>query len=202
MLRVNSTLDMTKRIKIKKDEIKKLIDRISLPKKIPFSDLAKHITGFSTPVFGLSWNPPEPEREKIRQLIVFLEDRRALYNPYNMETVRWVDESALKIREELTNILQLLAEESKATPSLRAMRAASRKYLDKVELAKKLHSYRGNIEKLGIENLEEVYRDLDFDSSLGELRTIFGIHIAKLCAMYGIDLEGNLISILPPVEEE
>lgn len=195
-------LDTGRRMKITKNEIKKLIDRVSLPKEIPFADLAKHITGFSTPLFGLSWKPPEPERERIRQLILFLEDRRALYNPYNMETVHWVDESVLKIREELTNTLQQLAEESEAAPSLRAMRAACRQYLDKLELLKKLNSYRGNIKNLGIEDLEEVYRDLHFESSLGELRTIFGIHIAKLCAMYGIDLEGKLISILPPVGEE
>jgi len=170
-------------MKITKGEIKKLIDRVSLPKKIPFADLVKHITGFSTPIFGVSWSPPEPERDKIQKLIVFLEDRRALYNPYNMETVRWADESVLKIREELTDRLQQLSEGSKAAPSLRAMRAACRQYLDKLELVKKLHSYRGSIKKLGIENLEDVYRDLNFESSLGELRTIFGIHIAKLCAM-------------------
>ena len=152
-----TALDMAKRMKITKEEVKKHIDRVSLPKKIPFAGLAKHITGFSTPIFGLSWKPPEPEREKIRQLIVFLEDRRALYNPYNMETVRWVHESVLKIREELTNTLQQLAEESEAASSLRAMRAGCPQYLDKLELVKKLHSYRGSIKKLGIENLEDVY---------------------------------------------
>jgi len=35
-------------MKITKNEIKKLIERVSLPKKIPFVDLAKYITGFST----------------------------------------------------------------------------------------------------------------------------------------------------------
>ena len=189
-------------MKITKNEIKKLIERVSLPKKIPFVDLAKYITGFSTPIFGVSWNPVETEREKIRQLIVFFEDRRALYNPFNMETNDWVGESVLKIRVELTKMLQHLGEESDAVPSLRAMRGACRQYLDKSELMKKLYSYRGNISKIGIKNVEDVYRGLNFESSLGELRTIFGIHIAKLCAMYGIDLEGKLISILPPVDEE
>lgn len=189
-------------MKVTKGEIKKLIDRVSLPKKIPFAKLVNHITGISTPLFGVSWTPPEPEREKIRNLIIFLEDRRALYNPYNMETVQWVDESVLSIREELTERLQELGEGSKAVPSLRAMRAACRQYLDKLELLKKLHSYRGSIDKIGIENLRDVYRNLHFESSLGELRAIFGIHIAKLCAMYGIDLEGKLIGILPPVEDE
>jgi len=188
-------------MKTTKDEIKKLIDKLSLPKKIPFADLIKHITGFSIPIFGVSWNPPKPEREHIRQLIVFLEDRRALYNPYHMETIHWVDESVLKIREELTKKLQELGEESKATSSLRAMRTACRHYLDKIELVKKLHSYRGDIKKLNLANLDDVYRNMNFESSLGELRTIFGIHIARLCAMYGIDLEGKLINILPPAEE-
>lgn len=188
-------------MKVTKVEIKKLIDRVSLPKKIPFAELVNHITGVSTPIFGVSWNPSEPEREKIRKLIIFLENRRALYNPDNMETVQWVDESVLKIREELTEGLQQLGEGSSAAPSLRAMRAACRQYLDKLELLKIIHSYRGSIEELGIENLGDMYRNLHFESSIWELRAIFGIHIAKLCAMYGIDLEGKLISILPPVED-
>jgi hypothetical protein len=58
-------------MKTTKDEIKKLLGKISLPKKIPFKELPKHLTGISTPVFGFSWKPPESERKSIRELIIF-----------------------------------------------------------------------------------------------------------------------------------
>jgi hypothetical protein len=49
--------------------------------KTTFKKIAKSLTGISTPVFGVSWTPPESDREVVRKLVVFLEDRRALYSP-------------------------------------------------------------------------------------------------------------------------
>jgi hypothetical protein len=106
----------------------------------------------------------------------------------------------LKIRKELTDTLRKIDEKSEAAESLQAMRAACRQYIDKSELRRKLFSYRGKIENLGIEAAHELYEGLRFDVALGELRTIFRIHIAKLCSMYRIDLEGKLLSILPPAK--
>ena len=74
--------------------------------KIKYKKVAKSLTGFSTPFFGVSWNPPETDRNVVRKLITFLEDRRALYNPYNIEMPIFVDQSLLEIRKELTKILQ------------------------------------------------------------------------------------------------
>ena len=45
-------------------------------KRVPFSKVAKAITGISTPIFGVSWNPPEAKRDVVRDLGTFLEDRR------------------------------------------------------------------------------------------------------------------------------
>ena len=53
--------------------------------RVPFLEVARRITGISTPVFGVSWNPPEEKREIVRSLVAFLEDRRALYADYFME---------------------------------------------------------------------------------------------------------------------
>lgn len=49
---------------------------------IRFKDIASRLSGIAIPVFGVSWTPPESERKIIRDLLVFLEDRRALYNPF------------------------------------------------------------------------------------------------------------------------
>ncbi|WP_413814120.1 hypothetical protein [Mesorhizobium sp. Root172] len=38
----------------------------------------------STPVFGVSWSDPSPsETEIVRRVLVFLEDRRVLSNPFD-----------------------------------------------------------------------------------------------------------------------
>jgi hypothetical protein len=37
----------------------------------------------------------------------------------------------------------------------------------------------------------------EFNGALGELRGVFGIHIARLAAAHGLGVEGDLASILP-----
>ena len=145
--------------------------------KIKFKQIANALTGVSTPVFGLSWTPPETDRRLARELIAFLEDRRALYNPYDIEVERHVVESILQIREALTRFLQSLTDDSDISEHIRAMRAACRKFMNEA------HDNR-------LPNWE-------FFTKLGQLRGVFGIHVAQLSAKYGIDVEEELASILP-----
>jgi len=148
--------------------------------KVNFNRVARTITGFSTPVFGISWNPPESERETVRKLITFLEDRRALFNPYDIENPHWLIESVLEIRKTLTESLQALAEESGIASHLRALRAACRKFLDQTEMIERGRAPYSNI-----------------FAALGEMRGVFGIHIAQLCVKYGVDVEDELAAIFP-----
>ena len=155
--------------------------------KIKYKQIAKSLTGFSTPFFGVSWNPPETDRDIVRKLITFLEDRRALYNPYNIETPMFVDQSILMIRKELTDTLQKLGDNPDISPHLRAMRAACRKYMNEAynQTRPRFH-----------------FRDFEIFAALGEIRAVFGIHIAQLAVKYGIDIEGELASILPIEDKE
>jgi len=41
-----------------------------------------------------------------------------------------------------------------------------------------------------------------FNSALGELRGIIGIHVAALATMHGLDVEGDLASILPAEDNQ
>ena len=91
---------------------------------VSFKKVALRITGFSTPIFGVSWNPPEDKREIVRRLVTFLEDRRVLYQPYEVEYGPWVTTSVLEIRQELTETLKKCPEDPALIEPLRAMRAA------------------------------------------------------------------------------
>jgi hypothetical protein len=155
--------------------------------KIKFGKIAKSLTGFSTPVFGISWNPPATDRDVVRKLITFLEDRRALYNPYNIETPIFVDRSILDIRKEFTDMLQSIGDNPDISPHLRAMRAACRKYMNEVDNQTRPRFH---------------FRDSEVFAALGELRAVFGVHIAQLAVKYGIDVEDELASILPIEDEE
>jgi hypothetical protein len=150
--------------------------------KIEYKKFAKSLTGFSTPIFGLSWTPPESDREIVRRLITFLEDRRVLYNPYDIEDFGFVDQSLLEIRKELTGLLQSIGENPEISPQLRAVRAACRKYLDEVSNRRKPRFHYGGFKTL---------------IALGELRAVFGISIGQLAVKHGIDVEEDLPSILP-----
>ena len=152
-----------------------------MPKhKIGFQELANRITGVSIPIFGVSWNPPELERKIVREAFIFLEDRRVLYNDFAWEVPDQVADSVLTIRSELTSLLKRLPENSEAVASFRAMRASCRDYLDSVHVR---HGSSGG--------------PFPFVAELGRLRAMIGVHVAYLAVKYGIDLEGELMRVIP-----
>jgi hypothetical protein len=68
------------------------------------------------------------------------------------------------------------------------MRAACRKFLDGVGTK---NYGRGGFGNRGLAH------DWQFMSALGELRGVIGLHVAALAAKHGLDVEGELESILP-----
>jgi hypothetical protein len=145
-------------------------------KLLHFKELASRLNGVQIPIFGVQWVPTEPERKVVRDVLTFFEDRRVLYNPCAWELAQEVNDSVLRIREVLTEAIQRLGEDSHAAPAMRAMRAACREYLDSSR-----HQYSH-----------------DLSIGLGRLRALFGLQIAFLAIQYGIDLEDDLASIIPP----
>ncbi|MFH1891097.1 MAG: DUF6650 family protein [Candidatus Zixiibacteriota bacterium] len=158
-----------------------------------FKEILARITGLSSPVFGVSWNPPEPEVTAARRVVAFLEDRRVLYVPSEMEVPHHCVESVLEIRRFLTAEIQSLHERAAITDSLRAMRAACRKFMTTV-------GRRSDIISFGAHGGH--WASWEFNSALGELRGVFGVHVARIAASHGLDVEGELASILPgPIDD-
>ena len=97
-----------------------------------FSEIANRLTGISTPLGGVSWQSSDLEVSAARRVIAFLEDRRVLYAPEEMEVASHCVQSVLEIRHFLSGELGKLDAKSEFAASLRAMRAACRKFLDRV----------------------------------------------------------------------
>ena len=81
-----------------------------------------------------------------------------------------------------------------ASTSLRAMRAACRKFLERVgvdgrEVALYAH-HRGR------------WAPWTFYAALGEMRGTFGVHLARIAGLFKLDVEDDLASILPAKDEE
>jgi hypothetical protein len=152
----------------------------------PISSAARNVTGFSTPVFGLNWNPPKDKRKIAAGLITFLEDKRVLYVPHDMEYEAWAAESVLQIREELTRTLQQCPPKDELTGPIKTMQAGCRKFLDLMGPP----MGRGRF-----------FDDQNMWVAIGQLRGVFGDQLAQQSVAYGIEVEGELASIIP-VEDD
>ncbi|MGB8028922.1 MAG: DUF6650 family protein [Terracidiphilus sp.] len=153
-----------------------------------FSEIANRLTGISTPFGGASWQPAEMEIAAARRVMAFLEDRRVLYAPEEMEVASHCVQSVIEIRHHLSDVLGKLDSGSELAASLRAMRAACRKFLERV----------GTDGRGGIHHGSGWgFHGWTFGSALGELRGTFGIHLAKIAAVFKLDVEDRLASILP-----
>ena len=154
-----------------------------------FKEIANRLTGISCPIFGVSWNPVEVEVTKARRIISFLEDRRVLYDPSQVEIPRYCVESVLEIRRFLTDEIGGLTFDNELAKDLRGMRAACRKFLGAVQ--------NDDRDIVVFANHQGHYASWIFIGALGEMRGVFGIHIARIALQYGIDVEDDLASIFP-----
>ena len=158
-----------------------------------FKEAASRLTGFSVPLFGVQWNPPEAQCVAARRVMAFLEDRRVLYVPSEMESPDYCVQSVIKIRELLTQELGKLGSSDELALILLPMRAACRKFLGTVEAddrrAIRFGAHQGH------------FASWIFNGAVGELRGVFGIHVARLAASYGLDIESDLASIVPASAE-
>ena len=157
-----------------------------------FQKLASRITGFSIPIFGISWNPPEPEITHSERIMAFMEDRRVLYNPYAWEEPLHCIESIIQIRAFLTTELQTLNRDRELALRLTTLRASCRKFLD-------------TLHQSGIDGhsgpLRSMSSEFAFFSALGELRGVFGFQLLLLAQSYGLNVEDELVTIFPFQDE-
>ncbi len=158
-----------------------------------FTDIATRITGFSTPLFGVSWNPPAADVAVARKVLTFLEDRRVLFNPSEAELPEHCIHSVLDIRRFLTDVMMEHGQADELQGNLRAMRAACRRFLDELNIDPERKRVIVPQHHYDVYN----YGGWVLNQALGELRGVFGIHVAQIAVKYGLDVEDPLATIIP-----
>jgi len=133
------------------------------------------------------------QRDIAQSIISFLEDRRVLYNPTELELPRNCIFSVMEIRRFLTEKIGQLDQSDELANNLRIMRAACRKFLDS---AQRLESDRG------LPLTHRSYSAWVFYSALGEMRGSFGMCLEQMVSTYKLDIEENLAILLLPHYED
>ena len=164
-----------------------------------FSEITSRVTGLSCPIFGVQWNPTEAECAIAQRVVRFLEDRRVLYRPFNSETPEYCIQSVIQIREMLTKEIGNLSAGNHLLGTLKALRAGCRKFMD---------DHDGGPRGRGrhVRPFDHFDRfdigSQTFFTALGELRATFGIHVARLAAEHGLDVEDDLAAMFPASDNE
>jgi hypothetical protein len=157
-----------------------------MKKKRTFQDFLRGFRGFSVSVFGIgggvSFAPPTNERETVLKLISQLGDRRVLFHSGCGVPRRDMIASAEKMRSNITAAFEQIPK-SRAASFLAPMRQACHDFQTFLE---------ANFRSGGSGGPKE-----DFYIAIGELRGTIGLCLAQLCSLYQIDLEGDLVRILP-----
>lgn len=133
------------------------------------------LNGFSTSIGGISWNKTTSTKEMFTHLLFFLESKRILVNPIELELKDWCIESVLEIKQQLVNITQELKLKDFDADIIRNLIDACNAYLDTVTPM----NLPGIIYKK-----DGRWEDLSFDRAMKAFRTSFKQEIEKIERKY------------------
>ncbi|MFN0197956.1 MAG: hypothetical protein ACKVT0_14520 [Planctomycetaceae bacterium] len=147
-----------------------------------FLDFLRRITGISTPILGVSWNPSPPERPIILRLFAQLGDRRVLFDSGCGVPRREMIDSATTMRENITEAVGAINDQSPGKRCLSDMRRACHQFQSFLEQRFKGDGYGGPEE--------------DFYMAIGELRGTVGKSLSELCQIYRISIDEDVAKII------
>jgi hypothetical protein len=115
--------------------------------------------------------------------LTYLAEQGALWDPYDIAISSFVAQSIIDLRGQLRSDLDDLANDSVLHEALRAMHAACRSFLEKNQSPRSGYGppYEAQLH-----------------STLGELRALVGIHVARIACAYDLEVDPRLEGILPP----
>lgn len=149
-----------------------------------FKEMLSHITGFSVPVCGLQWTPPQSEAKVARDLIRELEDRRVFYRPEEQEGHAYCLRSVTEICHLLTEALKVIEPKTQIGKNIAALRKASRDFCDAIG-------------DPGFDAAPRPAQRSALATELAKFRRAAGREIGCIAIAYGLDVEDELASIIP-----
>ena len=133
------------------------------------------LNGFSTSIGGISWNKTTSSKELFTHLLFFLESKRILVNPIELEFKDWCIESVLEIKKQIVNITQEVKLKDFDADRIRNLVDACNNYLDTVTPM----NLTGIIYKK-----DGRWENLSFDRAMKEFRASFKQEIEKIEKKY------------------
>jgi hypothetical protein len=146
-------------------------------------ELVARLTGIKTPIAGVDWQPPLEEQNKAREVLTYLAEQPVLSDPYDAAIGSFVVQSIIDLRGRLRSEIEELRTNSVLREGLHVMHAICRRFLEENQSPRSGYGppYEAQLH-----------------STLGELRALFGIHIARIACAYDLEIASQLVGILPP----
>ncbi|GAO72645.1 DUF6650 family protein [Comamonas sp. E6] len=149
-----------------------------------FKEILARVTGVSVPIFGIQWQPVTAEVTVARDVLRTLEDKRVLYNPYEMEGAHHCIRSVDDMRNTLTGALQKVNPQTHVGKQFARIRKACREFCNIVGSPE--------FDRAAI----PIQKSL-LSRELTKLRKTAGSAVAAIVIAYGLDVEDDLASIIP-----
>ena len=125
------------------------------------------LNGISVPIGGISWEYTESGQKGIQEMFYYLESKRLLINPKEMEKKEWSEKSAIEIKNKLVDILSRYKYDQNIITIIKQMVDACNEFLDNMQ--------RVEVRGILYKNLQSDWEDLEYGVAMKKFRKIFEI---------------------------
>ncbi len=158
--------------------------------RILWKDIKASFSGISGPGFGISWVPRPDVRRIVEEAVTYIENQGIFYAPHEWEHPKDTYDSAEKVRDKLTEIMQKMPRKEEEYQQLEKIRNA-------------LRTFQRTLRKLNLQDTpsktemsnEQVFL---YDEAINELRYTTGSELAPLAITYELDVYSELGPYLYP----
>ena len=142
------------------------------------------ITGLDTPIGGVSWEYTETAKHGIQELFYFLETKRILTNPIEMEIKSWCASSAIEIKTKIAEILGKYDFNAETISCLRSMADACNSFLDRLDAVPN--------EGIIYKNSSGDWENFAYSKAMRTFRAILKEKIELLSTAYNLQFARNI----------
>ena len=136
------------------------------------------LNGISVPIGGISWEYTESGQKGIQEMFYYLESKRLLINPKEMENKEWSEKSAIEIKNKLVDILSRYKYDQNIITIIKQMVDACNEFLDNMQ--------RVEVRGILYKNLQSDWEDLEYGVAMKKFRKILRDNIKLLAETYNI----------------